>query len=100
MLSLLHIPIPEGPVADASAPKKAVDFFKYKQIFPGDKKTHMQGINKDSGVHFEDMLFFDDESRNRNVEVLGVTFWLVRDGTTREEVDRGVREWRKRRGLR
>ena len=51
-------------------------------------------------VAFEDMVFFDDEARNRNVEVeLGVTFVLVRDGVTREEVDRGVGAWRRRRGL-
>lgn len=51
-------------------------------------------------VPFEDMLFFDDEARNRDVEVeLSVTFWLVRDGISREEVDKGVWEWRKRRGI-
>lgn len=43
------------------------------------------------------MLFFDDEGRNRNVEQLGVCFWLVMDGVTRAEVDRGVQEWRRRR---
>ena len=42
------------------------------------------------------MLFFDDEVRNRNVESLGVTMYLVRDGVTRLEVDKGVREWRRR----
>ncbi|RMZ82527.1 hypothetical protein DV737_g2037, partial [Chaetothyriales sp. CBS 132003] len=42
-------------------------------------------------VPFEDMIFFDDEARNRNVETdLGVTFVLVPDGLTRDEVDRGV----------
>lgn len=46
------------------------------------------------------MLFFDDEARNRNVETeLGVTFCLVRDGMTRDEVDRGVWAWRKRNGI-
>lgn len=45
------------------------------------------------------MLFFDDEGRNRNVEQLGVCFWLVTDGVSRGEVDRGVREWRRRRGV-
>ena len=45
------------------------------------------------------MLFFDDEARNRNVEELGVTMYLVRDGVTADVVDRGVREWRKRRGV-
>lgn len=43
------------------------------------------------------MLFFDDERRNRNVEQLGVCFWLVEDGVTRGEVDKGVQEWRSRR---
>lgn len=45
------------------------------------------------------MLFFDDEVRNRNVEDLGVTMYLVRDGVTKDVVDRGVKEWRRRRGL-
>ena len=42
------------------------------------------------------MLFFDDESRNRDVEGLGVVMWLVRDGVTRNEVDEGVRSWRRK----
>lgn len=46
------------------------------------------------------MLFFDDEARNRNVETeLGVTFYLVRDGMTRDEIDKGVLAWRKRNGI-
>lgn len=44
------------------------------------------------------MLFFDDESRNKNVEVLGVVMCLVRDGVSRAVVDRAVKEWRKRNG--
>ena len=69
------------------------------QIFPGDKKKHFEKIAKQSGVEYGEMLFFDDEVRNRNVESLGVTMWLVRDGVTRQEVDNGVREWRRRRGV-
>ena len=60
----------------------------------------MTRLAKASGVEYADMLFFDDEGRNRNVEELGVTFWLVRDGVTRGEVDSGVREWRRRTGKR
>lgn len=45
---------------------------------------------------YEDMLFFDDESRNRDTEKLGVVMRLVRNGVTRSEVDAGVREWRQR----
>lgn len=61
------------------------------QIFPGDKKQHFSKINKASGVAYEEMLFFDDEVRNKNVEGLGVVMWLVRDGVSREEVDKGLR---------
>jgi magnesium-dependent phosphatase 1 len=86
---------------------RAIDIFTYQQIFPGSKTSHFQRIQdatkkaKGGEVAFADMLFFDDEGRNRNVETeLGVTFWLVRDGVTREEVDKGVWEWRRRRGIR
>lgn len=60
----------------------------------------MSRIQQASGVHYEDMLFFDDEARNINVQTeLGVTFCLVRDGMTKEEVDKGVWEWRRRNGI-
>jgi magnesium-dependent phosphatase 1 len=89
-------------------PLRAIDFFTHSQIYPGSKTTHFRRIQaattKKHGsagtVAFTDMLFFDDEGRNRNVETeLGVTFWLVRDGVTSSEVDAGVWEWRKRRGI-
>ena len=80
------------------ANKRAIEYFGYRQIFPGDKKEHFTKIQKSSGVGYEDMLFFDDEVRNRNVESLGVVMCLVRDGVTKAEVDRGVREWRRRKG--
>ena len=57
----------------------------------------MARLQRASGVPYAEMLFFDDEGRNRNVEALGVCFWLVGEGVTREEVDRGVGEWRRRR---
>jgi magnesium-dependent phosphatase 1 len=86
---------------------RAIDIFTYQQIFPGSKTSHFQRIQdatkkaKGGEVAFADMLFFDDEGRNRNVETeLGVTFWLCADGVTSEEVDKGVWEWRRRRGIR
>lgn len=101
MLKALHI-IPtfsDNPAADTRS-VRALDYFDYVQIFPGTKTQHFARIQQASGIPYEDMLFFDDEARNRNVQTeLGVTFWLVRDGMTREEVDRGVWEWRKRRGV-
>ena len=78
--------------------KRAIEYFDHMQIFPGDKKQHFSKIHKDSGVPYAEMLFFDDEVRNRNVESMGVVMCLVRDGVTRAEVDRGIREWRRRYG--
>ncbi|KAH0544381.1 hypothetical protein FGG08_001522 [Glutinoglossum americanum] len=78
---------------------RGVDYFDYMQIYPGSKTTHLAKLQKQSGVDFADMLFFDDEARNRNVESeLGVLMYLVRDGITNDEVDRAVREWRSKRG--
>ncbi|MCJ1458267.1 hypothetical protein MMC28_008638 [Mycoblastus sanguinarius] len=96
LLKQLHIasPTPLNP----SGTKRAIEYFDYMQIFPGDKKQHFAKIQKASGLPYEEMLFFDDEVRNRNVESLGVTMYLVRDGVTRGEVDAGVREWRRRNG--
>ncbi|KAI9867810.1 MAG: hypothetical protein M1813_007632 [Trichoglossum hirsutum] len=79
--------------------QRAIDYFDYMQIYPGSKTTHLAKLQKQSGVAFADILFFDDEPRNRNVETeLGVMTFLVRDGITNDEVDRAVREWRAKRG--
>lgn len=96
LLRLLHLP----PLDDgAGKAKKAVEVFDYVEIYPGSKTTHFERIRKTSGLEYEQMLFFDDEARNRNVESLGVTMYLVTDGVSRGEVDEGVWEWRKRRGI-
>lgn len=78
--------------------KRAIDYFDHLQIFPGDKKSHFSKLQKQSGLKYQEMLFFDDEVRNRNVEALGVVMCLVRDGVSRGEIDRGIREWRRRNG--
>lgn len=101
MLKALHI-IPtfsDNPAAKTKS-VRALDYFDYVQIFPATKTQHFAKIQQASEIAYEDMLFFDDEARNRNVETeLGVTFCLVRDGMTKEEVDRGVWAWRKRNGI-
>ena len=81
-----------------SSSKRAIEFFDHHQIFPGDKKTHFTKLKEKTGLEYSEMLFFDDEVRNRNVEALGVVMCLVRDGVTWGEVERGVMEWRKRNG--
>lgn len=90
MLSMFAVP--------GSGAKNALSLFDYLEIYPGSKTTHFAKLQKKSGEVYEEMLFFDDESRNRNVETLGVTMRLVRDGVTRAEIDQGVVEWRKRNG--
>ena len=93
MLRLLH-------VADAEGKKrKSIDYFDHLEIYPGSKITHFVKLQKATGLRYEDMLFFDDESRNRNVESLGVHMHLVRDGVTKAEVDNGIQAWRTRHGL-
>lgn len=95
MLRLLYLP----PLEEGAKAKKAIEIFDYVEMYPGSKIAHFERIRKASGVDYSEMLFFDDESRNRNVESLGVTMYLVRDGITRVEIDNGVWEWRKRRGI-
>ncbi|KAG0653061.1 magnesium-dependent phosphatase [Hyphodiscus hymeniophilus] len=93
MLRLLH-------VADADGKKrKAIDYFDHMEIYPGSKITHFVKLQKATGLRYEDMLFFDDESRNRNVETLGVHMHLVRDGVSKAEINNGVKAWRARHGL-
>lgn len=87
--------IPKTPTVDVS---NAFSMFDYTQMYPGTKTTHFQKIQKASKVPYEEMLFFDDEARNKNVETLGVVMYLVRDGVTVDVVDNGVRDWRKRNG--
>ncbi|EPS33203.1 putative magnesium-dependent phosphatase [Penicillium oxalicum] len=101
MLKALHI-IPtfsDDPAANSAKSVRALEYFDYIQIFPANKTQHFAKIHHASGIAYEDMLFFDDEARNRNVETeLGATFFLVRDGMTRDEIDKGVLAWRKRNG--
>ena len=92
ILRLLYIENGEGKK------RKAIEYFDHMEIYPGSKITHFTKLQKATGLRFEDMLFFDDEARNRNVESLGVTMYLVRDGVTRQEIDDGIREWRRRHG--
>lgn len=70
MLRLLHVPDPEGKK------KKGIEFFDHFEIYPGSKITHFNRLQKATGLRYEDMLFFDDESRNKEVESLvSLTSW-------------------------
>lgn len=50
-------------------------------MYPGSKLTHFQALSTKSGIPCNKMLFFDDESRNKEVTKLGVHFTLVNTKT-------------------
>ncbi|RYP07601.1 hypothetical protein DL765_009102 [Monosporascus sp. GIB2] len=119
MLKLLHVPAQSSVIAgsgggadgsgggdtgkkdgNVNKPRRALEFFDAGlEIYPSSKIRHFESLHRRTGLPFTEMLFFDDESRNRDTETLGVTMWLVRDGVTWDEVVRGIREWRRRNGL-
>ncbi|RKF65401.1 Magnesium-dependent phosphatase 1 [Golovinomyces cichoracearum] len=91
MLNLLHIKNSDG------TDRKAITYFNYLEIYPGNKIAHFKNLQKVTGIDYTDMLFFDDEDRNYNVESLGVTMHLVECGLSIGEIDDGIKEWRERR---
>lgn len=86
MLNLIHI---DG--------KPSSKYLAHKTWGVGSKIAHFQEIKKLTGVDYKDMVFFDDEMRNRDVQDrLGVTFVLVNEGVTRQAFDRGIKLWSER----
>jgi magnesium-dependent phosphatase 1 len=63
------------------------------EIYPGSKLAHFKSIHKRTGIPYDEMVFYDDESRNREVAQLGVTFVLVPQGVTRSVFEKGLQDW-------
>ncbi|KAL1725388.1 magnesium-dependent phosphatase-1 [Schizophyllum commune] len=97
-LSLLLVPPKRGD-ADGKV-LKAESFFDEMEIYPGmpscSKLKHFKKIHERTGIPYDEMLFFDDEHRNSEVESLGVTFCLVRNGMDLQTFEKGLAEWRRR----
>jgi len=93
-LSLLLLPPktkdPESQVMPA------VKFFDQLEIYPGSKIAHFKQLHKKTGIPYSEMLFFDDELRNKEVESLGVTFQMVPQGLDNTCFERGLETWRER----
>lgn len=54
-------------------------------------------IKTKSGAEFSEMLFFDDEYRNkRDLDTIGVCTVMVEDGVTKKLVKSGLEEFRKK----
>ncbi|GMF62677.1 unnamed protein product [Phytophthora fragariaefolia] len=55
----------------------------YVEIYPTCKVAHFKEFEQQSGLAYEDMLFFDDEHRNiQDIKRLGATCQFCRDGLT------------------
>ncbi|KAF8184158.1 magnesium-dependent phosphatase-1 [Mycena galopus ATCC 62051] len=74
----------------------AIELFDNLQIYPGSKLTHFRALHAKTGIPYEQMLFFDDERRNREVESLGVVFHLTPTGIDNATFDAGVQAWKAR----
>ncbi|KAF8274641.1 magnesium-dependent phosphatase-1 [Lactarius quietus] len=60
------------------------------------KIAHFKQLHKKTGIPYSEMLFYDDESRNKEVAPLGVTFQLVPHGLDNTTFEKGLANWRKR----
>ncbi|KAJ7060502.1 magnesium-dependent phosphatase-1 [Mycena amicta] len=96
-LSLIRIP-PGSDDESSIEEQPAIELFDNLQIYPGSKIAHFRALHDKTGIPYEEMLFFDDESRNREVERLGVTFYLTPDGVSNGVFEAGVKTWNVRRG--
>ncbi|KAK7679010.1 hypothetical protein QCA50_017954 [Cerrena zonata] len=68
-LSLLLIPAPAGHKNEE--PTTAIKFFSQQEIYHGSKIAHFKKLHQKTGLPYSEMLFFDDERRNKEVESLG-----------------------------
>ncbi|PAV14819.1 magnesium-dependent phosphatase-1 [Pyrrhoderma noxium] len=93
-LSLLLVP--PSKAEPNEPPKKAIQYFDELEIYPDSKITHFTELHKKTGIPYSQMLFFDDEKRNKEVEKLGVTFILVKNETNENLLESGLAEWRRR----
>lgn len=65
-------------------------YFSYKEIYPGRKTTHISKISKDSGVPLNQIIFFDDETRNINdLTTMKVCSILANNGVNAHVISKG-----------
>lgn len=74
----------------------------YDEIYDQDKTVHFQKIKDWAGCNFSDMILFDDEAPNNDVEMmLGVTFQVSKDkkGLTWQNYKHGIDMWQRNQAI-
>ncbi len=78
--------------------QSSINLFDHLEFGTHSKIRHFRNIHSITDIPYDDMVFFDDESRNRDVEKeLGVHFVYVYDediGITRKLFEQGLKQWR------
>jgi len=81
-----------GAIKDA---RQLIKFFgwdqyiDYQEIYPGCKVAHFTQFKKQSGIEFEQMLFFDDEERNiADINQMSI---LVDRGVSNNVIEEGLK---------
>ncbi|MDF1738125.1 MAG: magnesium-dependent phosphatase-1 [Verrucomicrobiales bacterium] len=71
--------------------------FLYHEIYPGSKVTHFESLRDRTGIHFREMLFFDDEERNiTEVGRLGVHCHHVKNGVSLSLLEAALKSFSKK----
>jgi len=74
------------------------DVIDYAEIYPDSKIKHFNSLHTTTGIPYTEMIFFDDEMRNSEVDQkLGVHFVYVPDGITLELFLSAVKEFANKR---
>ena len=73
--------------------------FQHHEIFKANKREHFKRIQKATGAEFADMIFFDNQTNNiHDVSPLGVHCVYTPEGQTMGYWEKGIADWRKKRG--
>ncbi|KDO30221.1 magnesium-dependent phosphatase-1 [Saprolegnia parasitica CBS 223.65] len=85
-MGLIHVRTDEAKKPKGKkppSPRVLHSFIDYQAIYPKNKQVHFKQLHEESGVAYEDMLFFDNEHYNIvNVQRLGVVCAYCPDGLT------------------
>ncbi|KAG2488485.1 hypothetical protein HYH03_012989 [Edaphochlamys debaryana] len=81
--------------ADGKRPLKTMyDLSAHQEIYPGSKVTHFRKIHKESGIPYDEMIFYDNESWNcKECSKLGIHCVYTPRGLTRDSWERGLADY-------